>query len=202
MSYHEILTFLVSSFIGFTVGYGVGWMGRRFTRREGGSPGGVGGVGGVGGPGGAPSGTGGQGGVGGQGGPGGERGQPGGRGESGESGGGVTHKLHWIADSRTLGVVILILAVTSMALFYQATTAQRRIADCQSEQNAEFGEAIEARGAASRGQNQAIKKLFITASDPAATAAVKQEALHEYLTALDRLDATQAANPLIVGTCQ
>ena len=114
----------------------------------------------------------------------------------------MTHKLHWIADSRTLGVVILILAVTSMALFYQATTAQRRIADCQSEQNAAFGEAIKARGVASRDGNAALRKLFVTASDPAATDASNKVALAEYLAALDHLDATQAANPLIVGTCQ
>jgi len=192
MTLHDILLFGISSLVGLVIGYVAG----RIAARRIGGAGGTGGIGGVGGPGG---GTGGQGGVGGQGGSPDKSGKPGGIGEGGGMPGTsgsepIARKGYMRYLPAVVGVAILILLVTSVAMW-------SNMVSCQTQQNNEFREALAARGAMAKGQNAAMRKLIQTSADPKATIEIKKNAVEDYLDALDDLDRAQQANPLVATSC-
>lgn len=160
-------------------------------------------------------GTGGQGGTGGTGGQGGgQGGEPGGQGGEGSPGGagGHTPLTGWRRFARhaqtLVGVLLLLLVMTSAILSYRAATDQRQaaerqqvIADCQAEANRQFSEAIAARSQATRGGNDALRELFRAVSVPGATPEQKARAYEEWLAALSKVDKIQAENPLVPENC-
>lgn len=193
MNAADILAFGVSSMTGFVLGYGVAWMARESVT------GGTGGQGGTGGKGGASSD--------------GSPGSPGSVGSPGSAGStGHSPRAGWrrfLRNGQTLlGVLLLMLVMTSAILSYRAATDQReaaaeqsRVAECQAKQNRAFTMAISARSQATRDSNGALVELFRAVSVPGATAVEKEKAYRDWLVAVDRVNTIQQENPLVPENC-
>lgn len=99
------------------------------------------------------------------------------------------------------GILILLLVAGSAWTSYQASAAQRQVAECQAQQNREFTAAIAARSQATHDGNAAQRAFLQAVSNPRAGAADRATAYADYLAALNKVDQIQAANPLRAQDC-
>jgi hypothetical protein len=112
----------------------------------------------------------------------------------------IAWRVHF-GDGRTLiGVLLLTMMVLSAVLYYRAASSQTRIVECQAQQNEALAQAINARAQANLDGDQAQRE-FLQAATPGIDPAAKTAAINRYLGALDKIDSTRAANPLIAGGC-
>lgn len=99
-----------------------------------------------------------------------------------------------------VGVLLVVLAVITAAASFRANTQLAAVSDCQSDANKAFARALQLRSDAQHATNDA-QRQFLNSLGPTSTQAQRTAAMATYLAALDQLDATQAANPLVVKDC-
>lgn len=124
--------------------------------------------------------------------------------------------LKWVGDGRRFaGITILVLLVVSLVGYWQTASANTRLGACVAAEAKRTNEAIAARGQAGQASNQAQKdgnaaqRVFLaTVYEPGVTAEQRAAAYHQYLSALDKVDAsldhlrtTQQAFPLGTDGC-
>lgn len=116
---------------------------------------------------------------------------------------GTRRRAWWLSDQAktAFGLILVVLAVSSLALFYVTNSTQRRIADCQAEVNSETVAALQARSQASRLNIQAEHDWLVAVADPGSTPAARLATTHTYIDALEKLAAAQDQNPLTARQC-
>lgn len=101
-----------------------------------------------------------------------------------------------------LGLLIIAMMIVTGVGYYQQAADMRRITDCQSRQDEALAEAIAARAQANSDVDDAQRVFLRVRADPNATPQQRQDSIHTYLDALDRIDSTRSENPLIAGGCR
>lgn len=120
-----------------------------------------------------------------------------------EDANGNRRKSWWLTEqARTaFGLILVVLAISSLGLFYVTNTSQRRIADCQAEVNRETVLALQARSQASRENIQAEHDWLASVADVHATQAARLATTLTYIKALEKLAAAQDQHPLVAKQC-